>query len=72
MLGGPFELYDIKNDPRERHNLIDAEPAMAESLKTILFAWMAENQPPEAPERPETIKVDQETEDALRALGYID
>ena len=40
MLGMPFELYDIENDPNELNNLIEVETQVAEELKKELFRWM--------------------------------
>ncbi len=34
-----YELYNLKDDPDELKNLIDAEPARAEELKNALVAW---------------------------------
>ena len=29
----PFELYDLKKDPQEQHNLADSKPEMVEKLQ---------------------------------------
>jgi arylsulfatase A-like enzyme len=37
--GPTFELYDVKKDPSEAHDLAKAEPAKVEELKKLLLAW---------------------------------
>lgn len=49
--GGPHpvaELYDLRADPLERHNLLDgdARPAPFEELRTALLAWMRHGHDP--------------------------
>ena len=49
--GGPHpvaELYDLRADPLERHNLLagDARPASFEELRTALLAWMRDGDDP--------------------------
>ena len=49
--GGPHpvaELYDLRADPLERHNLLDgdARPAPFEDLRTALLAWMRDGDDP--------------------------
>ena len=36
------ELYDLKNDPGEKHNIIDRERAIAEELEKILRGFVSE------------------------------
>ena len=33
---GSYELYNLKNDPGEKHNLIDKEPEIAKTFKAKL------------------------------------
>jgi arylsulfatase A-like enzyme len=64
--GKPVELYDLRSDPAEASNLIEAEPAIAEKLHAAhkrLRAPVRELSP-----YPEDL--DEETRDQLRALGY--
>jgi arylsulfatase A-like enzyme len=71
MQGTEFELYDLENDPGETRNLIDVETAVAAELREKLFARMgAAPASGAAPKR--EAHVDDATEEALRALGYID
>ena len=37
--GGREELYDLEEDPTETHNLVSAEPDLAENLRTRVLAW---------------------------------
>jgi uncharacterized sulfatase len=36
---GAFELYNLRNDPSERTNLANREPATAGELRAALAAW---------------------------------
>jgi arylsulfatase A-like enzyme len=43
MWGTPNrELYDLETDPREEHNLVEREPALAAALEQTLEAWIVE------------------------------
>ena len=57
------ELYDLETDPRQRRDLVRAEPAVAEELRRALAAHDRAVAPP-AP-------VDEETRRRLAALGYL-
>lgn len=35
-----FELFNLKNDPKEQNNLIDSHPEIAKDLKKQLFDWL--------------------------------
>jgi arylsulfatase/arylsulfatase A len=35
----PFELYDMRNDPREQNNLIESRPEIAARLKSAYEQW---------------------------------
>ena len=37
--GPTFELYNVRKDPGEEHDLAKAEPAKVEELKKLLVAW---------------------------------
>lgn len=62
------ELYDLREDPDERVNLVDSRPEIAESLRAALIAQV------QARPRPEGVADSPTREDleALRALGYVD
>ena len=66
---GQPELYDIRSDPGENHNLIDADQARARELLLKLDSWLASlNHADLSGDIP---AADQETKDRLEALGYV-
>ena len=62
------ELYDLAEDPGERENRIDSNPAMGDRLEHRLASLM-ESMPESAGSARQT--VDPQTEEMLRSLGYI-
>jgi len=40
--GGPLELYNLKDDPSEAHNLADENPEQRDTLAKLLSAWREE------------------------------
>jgi len=69
-----LELYDIRVDPRERDNLTEAFPSLAESLETLFHSAEHTIVDPifkgEKTRREEVLS--QDAYEKLRALGYID
>lgn len=63
------ELYDLREDPDERTDVIAHEPLVAERLMARLDRLMAETARG-APE-PESADLDRETLEGLAALGYV-
>ncbi len=63
------ELYDLHGDPGELHNLYPAQAAAARPLQADLESVVADSgrRALTAPTR----EIDRETEDMLRALGYL-
>jgi arylsulfatase A-like enzyme len=63
------ELYDLRADPRERHDLYPSDPDAAKPLESVLEAVLADSRRRAltAPTR----EIDRETEEMLRALGYL-
>ena len=39
MSGSPGQLYDIKNDPFEQHNLWDERPKLVAELKDLIETY---------------------------------
>lgn len=43
LANGKLELYNLKSDPSERHNLVDEEPELTAQLKLELTEWRKTN-----------------------------
>ncbi|MFT5441299.1 MAG: arylsulfatase A-like enzyme [Myxococcota bacterium] len=65
---GGRELFNLATDPDERRNLAQRQPEDADRLEARLLDWAGGWEPGDA----ESIDLDQQTEDALRELGYIE
>lgn len=63
------ELYDIEADPGETRDLSPENPRMADALERALADLAARTATKAAPQSPRAI--DAETEQRLRALGYV-
>jgi arylsulfatase A-like enzyme/Tfp pilus assembly protein PilF len=63
------ELYDLRRDPRELHDLHASDPSAARPLEAALDAIVTDSgrRALTAPMR----EIDRETEEMLRALGYL-
>jgi choline-sulfatase len=66
---GRVELFDLENDPGELHNLAEAQPERVEALKRQL-AEIRRQHPPRF-DSAARAKLSDDTEEALRALGYL-
>jgi arylsulfatase A-like enzyme len=66
--GVKYELYNLRNDPREKHNLVDIEKGQFEFLKARLEEWMNRPKPDITPL---TKPLDEETKEKLKSLGYL-
>jgi arylsulfatase A-like enzyme len=65
--GGRHELYDLEQDPGERHNLIDTAPEEAAKLHDLLTAWRSTHA-----ETPSMVPLSDDEQRALEALGYVE
>lgn len=65
-----FELYNLTDDPRERHDCFATQPETAQTLLQALRAWM-EGKAPETSSAEEN-ELDAQVVERLKALGYID
>src|SRR5207247_3881429 len=63
--GDATELYDLQNDPQERHNGAGGSPSIAHAMRARIetIAAAAKQTPPST--------MNQETGERLRALGYV-
>jgi arylsulfatase A-like enzyme/Flp pilus assembly protein TadD len=61
------ELYDLKNDPAELHNVIDAHPKEYRELDQQLKLLIGNN----GTEKVVSQQMDQQTAERLRSLGYL-
>jgi arylsulfatase A-like enzyme/Tfp pilus assembly protein PilF len=63
------ELYDLAKDPREEHNLAEADPVRADAFERGLRAMVAATTRAGAASKPQAVTP--EVEQRLRALGYV-
>lgn len=61
------ELYRLSTDPGERKTLIGTDPERASELRGRVEEWLAEASAP----LPDTLEIDEEAREKLKALGYI-
>jgi arylsulfatase A-like enzyme len=64
----PLELYDLEQDPDEANNLIKNHPEMKAELQQDLDKWLADNN---KLRQWAFQKIDEQTAEQLRSLGYI-
>jgi arylsulfatase A-like enzyme len=62
-----YELYDLRVDPGETHDIAAEEPAVVDSLTKALLAWSEEESATSTFKK----EIDDETMRSLRELGYI-
>lgn len=69
------ELYDLASDPGEKENLLDSETSPdVDRIRELMTGWLAETEGTALAENvvTDSIRVlDEETEERLRALGYV-
>ena len=63
-------LFDLEADPGERRNLSKLQPERARAMSETLNAYL-DSLPAPGPAGPPR-RIDAETEDALRGLGYLE
>jgi len=68
--GGAEELYDLRADPEEKHNLIKSLPRLAEKGRKLYKEFL--DRVPEKLERDGRERIGAEEIEALKALGYIE
>jgi hypothetical protein len=68
---GEVELYDVVADPGECRNLGEQDASSVAGMKTRLLEHLERNEARGALAR-ETVPIDDELRDRLKALGYVD
>jgi len=67
-----FEMYDIAADPMERTEISDQQPVLSGYMRMILRQWAEAQAKRKATlQKPRDAVLDKETEETLRALGYL-
>jgi len=66
MKRGKEELYDLQNDPKEEKNLINEKPELAKEMGLLLKKLRSGQKKFKSSKA----KIDKETEEMLRSLGY--
>jgi arylsulfatase A-like enzyme len=64
------QLYNVKSDPLELHNLIDKKTKQASQLKEQLFQWVSNSKKYHS--KGHSLKLSPEEKERLKALGYIE
>ncbi|MDI6784956.1 MAG: sulfatase-like hydrolase/transferase, partial [bacterium] len=64
----PLELYNLEQDPAETNNLIKTHPEIKNNLQQYFDQWLQENN---QLRRWAYQKIDEQTAEQLRSLGYI-
>ena len=67
---GDHALYNLGDDPREEVNLVDKHPQQAKAMESQLNTYLASLPRPRSP-GPQKI-LDEETQRALKSLGYLE
>jgi hypothetical protein len=72
MDGEQREVYNIKDDPAERHNLIGSRPGQERMLSRMLSEWIVLCESGKlGAAREEAVSMDRQTEELLKSLGYL-
>ncbi|MDJ0864592.1 MAG: sulfatase [Myxococcota bacterium] len=71
-----FELFDLRSDPGEEHDVYARNPLVATALRAELAAWLERTPvrkvPPEQAVEGEALRGDPGVEAMLEALGYVE
>ncbi len=68
---GREELYDLRSDVGEKNNLVEQMDEKKQQLREKLISWIDENRVEvEAPSQ-ETLEMEEELNERLKALGYV-
>jgi arylsulfatase A-like enzyme len=66
------ELYDLKNDPQESHNLAQELPEITRALQDKINTWQKTHAPKYLLSKEQNIPYLEDSLEDLRALGYIE
>jgi arylsulfatase A-like enzyme len=67
-----YELFDLKTDPMERLNLLTSRPILFGYLRSMLIEWSdSQTRRKSILKKPKGAVLDPETEETLKALGYL-
>lgn len=67
-----FELYDVKNDPKETRNIAGQEAVLADEMKRELLAWQAKEEETASQfVQGGAAQLSDKEVDELRSLGYL-
>lgn len=68
---GREELYDLRSDVGEKNNLVVQMDDKKQQLKDKLISWIAENKVEIEGPSQETLEIEEELNERLKALGYV-
>ncbi len=68
---GDEELYNLRQDPEERHNLIAVEPVRAKFYRSRLMAYLETYRQTASRRKVENAVIDESAKQNLEALGYL-
>ena len=69
--GSQARLFQLRDDPEERRNLISDRPACLGRLESLVRAWLESARPPDTGPDADVPALTPADRDALRALGYL-
>ncbi|HZD57306.1 MAG TPA: hypothetical protein VE136_11315, partial [Anaerolineales bacterium] len=66
------EVYDLKSDPGERHNVKEQYPEQVSKFQLALDAHLREVAQTNLLNQPSTVEIDDRMQARLRDLGYVE
>jgi arylsulfatase A-like enzyme len=66
-----YELFHLANDPLEKTNIFKQEPLVSGYMKQMLKRWSREQSKKGEAHKSEKAVLDEDTEEMLRGLGYL-
>jgi arylsulfatase A-like enzyme len=65
------ELYDLRADPQEQHNVASADPSRASNMVRLVDRHLADAMKRGETIEQRTVPIDSNTLEQLRSLGYV-